>query len=152
MRARWLVPPVPISVALVGTRLVLPTPLELPSSSPPASPVTEPDAARPATDLPIRSVAGGPVEIAIEPIRIDGTGAVFRIVMDTYSEELSADLAGSSLLEVDGVEWARATWSGDPPGGHHRQGELAFRAEGPAARTAVSRSAASRRRSASRGG
>jgi hypothetical protein len=79
----------------------------------------------------------GAVDVVIEPIRIDDTAAVFRVVMETHSEELSADLASTSLLEVDGVQWTGASWSGDPPGGHHREGELTFEAGGPAAGSAV---------------
>lgn len=75
--------------------------------------------------------------ISIEPIRIDRSGAVFRILMDTHSGVLSADLAAGSVLEVDGVEWSNPSWSGDPPGGHHRQGELAFQAAGDATRSAT---------------
>lgn len=141
MRARWLVPIVLIALVLIGTRLVLRNGLEGPSSSPAASPASAP-AASPATDredaggspnLSVRRVAAGAIEITIEPIRIDGTAAAFRIVMDTHSEELSADLASTAVLEVGGVEWRGASWSGDPPGGHHRAGELTFEAAGPPA-------------------
>jgi hypothetical protein len=57
--------------------------------------------------------------------------------MSTHSEELSANLARTSALEVNGVEWTGATWSGDPPGGHHRGGELTFEATGPATGSVV---------------
>lgn len=53
-------------------------------------------------------------------------------VMDTHSEELTTDPAGDSALEVDGIAWVGAAWSGDPPGGHHREGELTFEAYGEA--------------------
>lgn len=132
MRARWLVPILLIVLVLVGTRLVLRNEIEGPSSSA-ASRATDREEAGGSPDLAVRRVTAGAVEITIEPIRIDGTAAVFRIVMDTHSEELSADLARTAVLEVGGVEWTGASWSGDPPGGHHRTGELTFEAAGPPA-------------------
>lgn len=135
MRTRWLVPLI-ATVVVVGTVLVLragtdarPSP---PSSSPAAS---REEVGSPA--LPARAVTAGAVDIVIEPIRIDERAAVFHVIMNTHSEELSADLASTSLLEVEGVEWTGASWFGDPPGGHHREGELTFEASGPAAGSAA---------------
>ncbi len=115
MRSRWLIPVVAIIVAVAGGVAA---------------------SARPGV-LPARTITAGAVDIVIEPIRIDDAGALFRVVMDTHSEELSADPARTSVLEVNGVEWTGATWSGDPAGGHHRGGELAFEASGPAAGSVV---------------
>ncbi len=85
----------------------------------------------PRASLPARTVLAGPVEVRIEPIEVDEAGAAFLITLDTHSVELSADLAGTSRLQVGGVEWAGPTWQGDPPGGHHRQGVLRFPPGGP---------------------
>ena len=137
MRTRWL-------VALVGTLAIVvgivawlrpgadvrSTPLEPPAAAGAAGSTGS-------AALPAREVVAGAVVISIEPIRIDQSGAVFRILMDTHSGDLSADLAAGSVLEVDGVEWSNPSWSGDPPGGHHRQGELAFPAAGDAAGSAT---------------
>lgn len=77
-------------------------------------------------------VAAGDVDVWVEPIRIDAGGALFLVEFDTHSVELDLDVAGSAILAVDGVEWGGATWVGDPPGGHHRGGELFFESAGPA--------------------
>jgi hypothetical protein len=77
-------------------------------------------------------VAAGEVDVWVEPIRIDEGGALFRIELDTHSVELDMDIAGGATLTVEGVEWGGATWVGDPPGGHHRGGELFFESAGPA--------------------
>jgi hypothetical protein len=77
-------------------------------------------------------VAAGDVDVWVEPIRVDETGALFLVEFDTHSVELDLDIAGSSRLAVEGVEWSGVTWVGDPPGGHHRTGELFFESAGPA--------------------
>lgn len=79
-----------------------------------------------------RIIAAGEVEMSVEPIRLDSSGAVFRVGLNTHSGDLGMDLEVSARLEVDGVEWGGAVWTGDPPGGHHRQGTLSFEAGGPA--------------------
>lgn len=135
MRARWVVP---LIVVLVGGAGVW----ALTRGGDPVAPTTT-DAREPGEPvaesgvLASRAVTSGSVEIAIEPIRIDDTGAVFLVAMNTHSGELSADLARTARLEVDGIEWAGAAWTGDPPGGHHREGELSFEAAGPARGSAV---------------
>lgn len=79
--------------------------------------------------LETRTVTVGEVDIEIQPIQLDDEGAVFAITLDTHSVELSADLTRASL-EVDGVAWPVEAWSGDGPGGHHREGELRFASAG----------------------
>lgn len=133
MRTRWLVAVAAI-VAVVGAVVVLRAVADSPSSP---SSLADRDETANSAALPARAVTIGAVDVVIEPIRIDETAAVFRVVMDTHAEELSADLATMSLLEVDGVQWRGASWSGDPPGGHHREGKLTFEAGGPAAGSAV---------------
>lgn len=137
MRTRWFVPLTAIAVVAVGAVLVLRAGSDTQSTPSGSSAAAAGDEGAGSTALPTRAVTAGAVEISIEPIRIDESAAVFRIVLDTHSEALSADLAGSSVLVVDGVEWTGATWSGDPPGGHHREGELTFEATGPAAGSAT---------------
>ena len=136
MRTRWLIPLIGL-VVVTGTALVLRARADAPSSPSSASPAADRKEAGSPAAFPARAVTVGAVDIVIEPTRIDETGAVFRIAMDTHSEELSADLASTSVLEVDGLEWTAATWSGDPPGGHHREGQLIFEASGPAVGSAV---------------
>jgi hypothetical protein len=46
---------------------------------------------------------------------------------------LSDDLVKSSvLLDARGARHAPIAWEGAPPGGHHREGVLRFKALGPA--------------------
>ena len=136
MRARWFVPLIGL-VAVAVTALVLLAGGDEPSSPSSASPAADQEEGGSSSAFTARAVTVGGVDIVIEPVRIDETGAVFRVAMDTHSGELSADLASTSVLAVDGVEWTGATWSGDPPGGHHREGELIFGSSGPAAGSAV---------------
>ena len=136
MRARWLIPVVAV-VVVAGTALVLSAGADTPSSRSPVSSAADREVVGSPAVLTARVLTVGAVNIVIEPIRIDETAAVFRVEMSTHSEELSADLARTSVLEVDGVEWTGATWSGDPPGGHHRGGELTFEPSGPATGSAV---------------
>ena len=91
----------------------------------------------PETGLETRAVTAGAIDVKIEPVRLDAGGATFKVVLDTHSEDLSMDLAASARLDVAGSPWEVAGWTGDGPGGHHREGELAFRAAGPAEGTAT---------------
>ena len=83
-----------------------------------------------------RTVKAGTVSVKIDPVRIDTDGAVFKIDFDTHSGSLSFDPARSARLLVGNTSWTDARWSGDGPGGHHREGRLSFSAAGPARGTA----------------
>lgn len=131
MRARWLVTLIGI-IAVVGVAMLVRSAADASSSSRARSGSVPREEMTDAGALPAVDVMAGSVGITIEPIRIDASGALFRVTMDTHSGDLSVDPAASSALTVDGVEWSSPTWTGDPPGGHHRQGELAFEAGGPA--------------------
>lgn len=80
--------------------------------------------------LKARTVTAGAVEVAIQPLSIDSGGATFKVQFDTHSADLAFDVAKASTLRVDGRAWGPATWSGDGPSGHHRQGQLRFAAAG----------------------
>ena len=82
--------------------------------------------------LEARTFTAGAVEVSVQPVVVDASGATFKVTLNTHSTELSADLAKTSTLEVGGRPWGGAIWTGDGPGGHHRQGELRFQAAGPA--------------------
>lgn len=84
------------------------------------------------TALPARTVSAGPVTVKLEPRQLDAAGAAFEISFDTHSEALDLDVARSSTLVVGGTAWPVIGWSGDGPGGHHREGNLRFSAGGPA--------------------
>ena len=56
----------------------------------------------------------------------------FAVVMDTHSADLSDDLAQSATLTTDdGRSLKPLSWVGTVPGGHHREGVLAFDAPAP---------------------
>ncbi|MEW6703618.1 MAG: hypothetical protein AB1430_02055 [Pseudomonadota bacterium] len=57
---------------------------------------------------------------------------LFAVVLDTHSASLDDDLAKTAVLVIDGREVAPLRWRGAVPGGHHREGDLAFAS--PAAR------------------
>lgn len=56
----------------------------------------------------------------------------FSVVLDTHSADLSDDLVQSaSLATDDGRTLKPADWTGAAPGGHHREGVLAFDVPAP---------------------
>jgi hypothetical protein len=84
-----------------------------------------------------RKVTAGAVEVTITPTSFNDDGATFAIVLDTHSVDLDLDVAASASLNVGGRSWTIPTWVGAGPGGHHREGTLAFTASGPPAGEAV---------------
>jgi hypothetical protein len=66
------------------------------------------------------------VEIEVTPLRLDGSGAEFEVVLDTHVVPLDLDVAAGAALQVGGVTWGPGLWDGDDPGGHHRAGTLRF--------------------------
>ena len=87
----------------------------------------------PALAAPERSVEVAGVRVAATPERIDATGAVMRLLLDTHTTPLNMDLPGAAHLSVGGRDWPAQTWTGTGPGGHHREGTLTFSPAGPAA-------------------
>lgn len=77
-----------------------------------------------------RTVAAGDVTVTITPERVDDGGAEFEVVFDTHSVELDLDVARRARFTVGGIPWSGAVWTGDGPGGHHREGTLGFTAGG----------------------
>lgn len=66
------------------------------------------------------------VTVAVQPIVANGD---LRLVvkLNTHSVELDDDLAQSiAVLDSKGKEMRSSSYQGDPPGGHHRTGELVF--------------------------
>lgn len=84
--------------------------------------------------LETRTVTLGEVDVKIEPRQLDDRSATFHITLDTHSVELDADLT-QATLRVGPNDWPVDEWSGDGPGGHHREGDLRFRTAGPVAGT-----------------
>lgn len=80
-----------------------------------------------------RSVEVVGVTVAATAERIDPTGAVIRLSLDTHTTPLTMDLPAAAHLTVGGQEWPARAWNGTGPGGHHRSGTLEFTPAGPAA-------------------
>lgn len=56
----------------------------------------------------------------------------FVVTLDTHSADLSDDLTLSATLVTDeGRTFRPVSWQGAPPGGHHREGVLAFEVPAP---------------------
>ena len=87
-----------------------------------------------ASDLETKTNSEGPVEVGVTPRRIVPTDAEwsFEISLNTHSYELNDDfLAASELRDEQGNAYKPIAWDGDPPGGHHREGVLKFKAIAP---------------------
>ncbi|MFA5890796.1 MAG: hypothetical protein WDA27_07585 [Actinomycetota bacterium] len=82
-----------------------------------------------AASLPTRTVSVGSIEIEVRPRQLDTSGIRFQVELTTHSGNLGMTPRGR--LEIAGLAWAGGTWTGDPPGGHHRSGVLAFSRGGP---------------------
>jgi len=85
---------------------------------------------RPA-DLGTRTVQAGEVEVKMTALTLDVSGAAFKIEFNTHTVELSLDPASAARLTVNGTSADGATWDGQGPGGHHREGTLRFPAPIP---------------------
>jgi len=83
--------------------------------------------------LPTRTVQAGAVEVTLTPLTLDVSGAVFQIKLDTHTVPLDLDVAASARLRVNGITANGASWDGQGPGGHHREGTLRFTTPVPAA-------------------
>jgi hypothetical protein len=83
--------------------------------------------------LSTREATAGPVQIKVTPVRLDRSGAAFTVVLDNHEVDLTMDLARGASLTVGSRAWGPATWSGDGPSGHHREGTLTFPTGGAAA-------------------
>ena len=78
------------------------------------------------------SASGVTVKVTPKNVAASTTTWEFAVVLDTHSADLSDDLMKSSLL-LDGSseQYAPVAWEGAPPGGHHREGVLRFKALSP---------------------
>ena len=75
----------------------------------------------------------GPVEITVVPKNLSDKELLFKITLNTHSEELLADLTKNAVLvDNKGNEYSPIDWQGDLPGGHHREGVLIFNEINPA--------------------
>jgi len=70
------------------------------------------------------------VTVKVTPRNLSAGSATwdFEVVLDTHSADLGQDLARVSvLIDGRGREHPPTAWTGDPPGGHHREGVLSFK-------------------------
>ena len=87
-----------------------------------------------AAQLAAQKNSAGGVTVAVTPAKLVAGAKTwdFSIVLDTHSQDLSDDLAGSAVLVDDrGNEFKALAWDGAAPGGHHRSGVLRFNAIEP---------------------
>lgn len=75
------------------------------------------------------------VKVVVTPHNLSSEENVwnFDLQMETHSRNLDEDMAKSSLLVVDGIQYVPIGWEGSPPGTHHRKGLLRFKAIAPQA-------------------
>lgn len=73
------------------------------------------------------SEQGVTVQVTAKSIGLPGSRWEFAVVLDTHSADLSDDLTQSATLTTDdGRTLKPVSWVGAAPGGHHREGVLAF--------------------------
>ena len=75
-----------------------------------------------------REHTGGNITVAVTPINLSiGTSPSFNITFETHSVNLDYDVVTiATLSDNTGQTYGASTWSGSPPGGHHRNGTLSF--------------------------
>jgi hypothetical protein len=82
------------------------------------------------------AVQGVTVKVTPKALGPGGGRWEFAVVLDTHSADLSDDLVQSaSLVTDDGRRLMPLSWTGAPPGGHHREGVLAFDVALPSPKT-----------------
>ena len=81
-----------------------------------------------------RSSSDQGVTVKVTPKSISTSDKLweFTIVLDSHSADLSDDLTqNASLTTSDGRTLKPVSWTGAAPGGHHREGVLAFEVPAP---------------------
>lgn len=75
---------------------------------------------------------GVTLEVTPKSIGLQETRWEFSVVLDTHSADISDDLVQSATLTTDDGRTLKPTsWTGAGPGGHHREGALAFDVAAP---------------------
>lgn len=77
----------------------------------------------------------GGVEVTVTPgvLAPEANTWDFEVSLNTHSVELAEDVARVSVLvDEQDKEYRPLSWTGDPPGGHHREGILSFDPINPA--------------------
>ena len=72
------------------------------------------------------------VKVTAKSMGLVGSRCEFAVVLDTHGADLSDDLTQSATLKSDDGRTFKPTgWLSAPPGGHHREGVLAFDVHAP---------------------
>ena len=82
-----------------------------------------------AAELSAQKTTQRAVTVTVTPqdLAANATAWEFKVVLETHSQDLSDDLAKSTVLvDATGKQHAPVAWKGAPPGGHHREGVLTF--------------------------
>lgn len=92
--------------------------------------LSESDAQTP--ELETLTNSEGAVIVTVTPKNLSDKEWGFLITLSTHSQELTTDLAKTTvLLDDKEKEYMPFAWQGDPPGGHHRSGILKFNPVSP---------------------
>lgn len=86
-------------------------------------------------DLSAQVNSEGQVTVSVTPLALSATAESWRfdVQMNTHVTPLDQDLLQSArLTDANGHDERPSAWQGDPPGGHHRKGVLAFKPVVPA--------------------
>lgn len=80
------------------------------------------------TRVSTKEQSAGNVTVTVTPQELTpGKPAAFLLVFDTHSVDLTFDVSRiAELRDEKGTTYGTPTWTGDPPGGHHRKGTLTF--------------------------
>lgn len=83
--------------------------------------------------LATRKSADRGVTVAVTPGELSAGARiwVFKVVLDTHSQDLSDDLVANAVLAGGATPLKPLAWEGAGAGGHHRSGLLKFRAITP---------------------
>ena len=76
-----------------------------------------------------KSDVQGAIAVEVTPINLSSSANQwqFEVVLNTHSESLDQDMTKiTELIDDSGKTYPPFNWEGDPAGGHHRSGTLAF--------------------------
>ncbi len=81
------------------------------------------------TQYEAKSDSEGGVEVEVQPLDLGSNTWTFDFSINTHEGNLDMDiLKVVSLTDDRGDTFAPLSWDGPPPGGHHRNGIIAFEA------------------------
>ena len=84
--------------------------------------------------LPSKENDEGQVTVTVTPLTLSKGADTWRfeVQLNTHVAPITQDLTAVAVLsDGQGHDESPLAWQGDPPGGHHRQGILSFKAINP---------------------